>query len=522
MSNGGTIPSNAEVHLWLEAALAAVSDAAVGADALCEVQFVNPAAEALLGLSNGALLGRKAAEAIRVFEHGTGRELANPLVESLRLQAPVKTAPTSCLRGAGGREILLEGTATPVRSQQGELRGAVFVFRDLAARRQLEARLRQVQKIEVVGQLRGGIAHDFNNLMTIILGFSELLQTRAGKQASHADWREPLQEIKSAAEKATLLTQQILSLGRRHVSQAGLINLNDLVLSMQKMLGRILGETVRVQSQLDGNVPLVMADPVKIQQAILHLTVNAREAMPRGGDLLIQTSRRQGENGPRDFMAELSVADSGEGMKAETLSKARELYFTTKEGAKGMGLPAVDGIAQEFGGTFRLESEPGRGTKAILTLPASETQPAPAALASQSYARTSGREAILLVEDADRVRRLLVRVLEEAGYTVFQAANGRAGLELCKQHEGKIHLVVTDVIMPEMSGPELVRAIAGMKQQPRVLFLSGHTGDELQRQGINQSDYHFLQKPFLGDALLKKVREVLGEESRQHTVDSRQ
>lgn len=515
MSNVGSFFSKQEDFAWLEAALAVVSDATVGVNVRGEIQLLNPAAEELLGLSRELALGRPAADVIRIFEAETGRALPNPLVESVRQQAAVRAHPSSRLRGAGGRDVIVEGRAEPVRTAEGELLGAVFVFRDLAPRRQAEALLRQAQKSEVIGQLRAGIAHDFNNLMTIILGFSELILNKTSKLPSAADLQDPLLEIKAAAEKAAQMTQQILALGRRNVPQTAPVNLNDVVRALEKTLGRVLGENIRVKTLLDADVPLVMVDPVKIQQAILHLAVNAREATPRDGDLIIRTARltpsSQGQNGAAPVvMAELSVADSGAGMDDATLARAREPFFTTREGASGMGLTAVDEIAREFGGALRLESAAGQGTKATLTLPAGPQPQASKAITNEVSPEVLGSEAILLVEDADRVRRLLVRVLEEAGYTVLQANNGRTGLEMCKQHEGRIQLVVTDVIMPEMTGPELVRSIMTMKCQPRVLFLSGHTGDELKRQGINPKDYHFLQKPFLGEALLKKVREVLG------------
>lgn len=516
MSEAAVISNGQESFTWLSTSLSVVSDAVIGVNALGVIEFLNPVAETLLGSSSVIVRGRAASEVIRLYQQGTGRALSNPLAESLRLQAPVKAPPSSCLRGSGGREILVEGTAEPVRSPGGELLGSVFVFRDLAAQRQLEERMRQAQKSEVIGQLRAGIAHDFNNLMTIIIGFSDLLLSKTGKDASHSDSRESLLEVKGAAEKATLLTQQILALGRSQVLQMAVVDLNELVKNLEKTLGRVLGEKIRLKTQLDAKVPLVMADTVKIQEALLHLTVNATEAMPRGGDVLIRTRRLETEGTGKDarpeLKAELSVSDSGTGMDEETLSRALEPHFTTKPGASGMGLPAVEGIARQFGGALQLESKPGQGVKAALTLPASAAQPRVTTKASPAPAKADAHEAILLVEDADRVRRLLARVLGEAGYTVFEANNGKAGLELCKQLEGKIQLIVTDVIMPEMSGPELIRAISNMKQQPRVLFLSGHTGDELERQGIKQNDYHFLQKPFLGEALLQKVREVLGEE----------
>jgi two-component system cell cycle sensor histidine kinase/response regulator CckA len=511
---------------WLSASLDIVSDAVLGVDAHCRILFLNSVAETLLGCTNAKALGRPASEIMRLSHESTGRVLANPLVESLSTLDPVRIPSFSCLRGASGREILIEGSAEQVKSSQGTVIGSLLVFRDLAPRRRLEEGLRQAQKSDALGQLRGGIAHDFNNLMTVVIGFSEMLLGKIRKGTAPADFKESLVEIKTAAEKATLLTQQILALGRSQLLQMTHVNLNESVVSMEKTLGRVLGERVRITMKLAADLPLVLADPVQIQQVLLHLTANAREALPEGGEVLVTTRRvvvdSQIPDAQPEVKAELSVCDTGMGMDAETLAKAFELFFTTKDGAKGMGLPVVQAILRQCGGTLRLESQPGRGAKAIVTLPASATQPSPATTAAAEPVTSAPWEAILLVEDAERVRRLLARVLEDAGYKVFQAADGRAGLDLCRQHEGKIQLLVTDVIMPEMSGPELVKSLANMKQQPRVLFLSGYTGDELERQGINQTEYHFLQKPFLGDALLKKVRQVLGEESRQHAVDGRQ
>ncbi len=503
-----------EAALWLSASLATVSDGVLGVGATGAVLFLNPVAETLLACSSPSARGRPVSEIMRLSHESTGRAISNPLLESLHTQTRAPLVPGCCLRGGNGREILIEGMAEPVRSPKGLLVGAVLVFRDLAPRRRLEEGLRQAQKSDAVGQLRGGIAHDFNNLMTVIIGFSEMLLRKVGPEAAPSEFLDPLNEIKTAAEKATRLTQQILALGRSQRLQMAIVDLNDLVASMEKTLGRVLGEQIQVTTQLAEDLPLVWIDPVQIQQVLLHLTVNAREALPEGGAVAITTcrleERAEGKDSLPELKAQLIVADSGVGMDAETLAKAFEPCFSTKDGAKGMGLPVVQGILRQCGGTIRLESEPGRGAKAIITLPASAAQPTSSRPSAPEAATSAPCEAILLVEDAERVRRLLARILEEAGYKVFQAADGRAGLEFCRQNEGKIQLLVTDVIMPEMSGPELVKSLANMKLQPRVLFLSGYTRDELERQGIDQADYHFLQKPFLGDALLKKVRQVLG------------
>ena len=499
---------------WLSATLAAAGDAVLGVSPQGRVLFLNPIAEKLLASTNAATVGKPVGEIMRLTHESTGRFVPNPLVESLNARAAVRIPPSSCLRGASGREILVEGVAEPVQSQRGILVGSLLVFRDMAPRRRLEEGLRLAQRSDAVGQLRGGIAHDFNNLMTVVIGFSEMLLGKIRNNAGAGEFQESLLEIKLAAEKATLLTQQILALGRSQLLQMTHVDLNQVVASMEKTLGRVVGERVRITTKLAPDLPVVWADSVQIQQVLLHLTVNARDALPKGGELQFVTRRLETNSpaAPPEVKAELSVCDSGIGMDAETLARAIEPFFTTKDGAKGMGLPVVEAILRHCGGTIHLESQPGQGAKAIVTLPASATQPAPATRPSTEGRRSAVGEAIVLVEDAERVRRLLARVLEEAGFKVFQAADGLAGLDLCRKHDGKIKLLVTDVIMPEMSGPELVKSLTEMKHKPRVLFLSGYTGDELERQGIDQVQYHFLQKPFLGDALLKKVREVLGEE----------
>jgi two-component system, cell cycle sensor histidine kinase and response regulator CckA len=498
---------------WLSATLATVGDAVLGVNAQGRVLFLNPIAEKLLATTPTTAVGKQVGEIMRLTHESTGRIIPNPLVESLKARTAVRIPPSSCLRGTGGREVLVEGVAEPVKSQREQIAGALLVFRDMAPRRRLEEGLRLAQRSDAVGQLRGGIAHDFNNLMTVVIGFSEMLLGKIRTNAAPPEFQESLLEIKLAAEKATLLTQQILALGRSQLLQMTHVDLNQVVASMEKTLGRVVGERVRVTTKLAPDLPVVWADSVQIQQVLLHLTVNARDALPNGGELLFATRRLEsnGSGSPAELRAELSVCDSGIGMDAETLARAIEPFFTTKDGAKGMGLPVVEAILRHCGGTIHLQSEPGQGAKAIVTLPASATQPSPATRPSTEPRRPAVGEAIVLVEDAERVRRLLARVLEDAGYKVFQAAEGRAGLELCRQHDGKIELLVTDVIMPEMSGPELVKSLTDMKHKPRVLFLSGYTGEELERQGIDQAEYHFLQKPFLGDALLKKVREVLGE-----------
>jgi two-component system, cell cycle sensor histidine kinase and response regulator CckA len=506
---------------WLTATLAGISDAVLGVDALGIVQFLNPAAEVLLAGASTHLLGKPVAEILQLTHEKTGKPLLNPLLESLQQKSVAPVPPHCCLRALNGHESLVEGAAQPVHGQHGSPLGAVLVFRDMSPRRRLEERLRQAQKSDDLGQLRGGFAHDFNNLMTVVIGFSEMLLTKIHKGVGPAGFQDSLVEIKSAAERAAVLSQQLLALGRSRHPQIVLADLNELLLSMEKMLGRVLGERIRITMRPEKNLPPVRIDSAQILQAILQLSVNAREALPHGGEIVFATRLVEPsghDNGSlSESRVELSVMDTGTGMDPETLARAFEPAFTTKPDAKGMGLPVVASIMRNCGGDIRLESEPERGTTAVLTFPAAVPAPLTAAEPAKGIGSPAANGSILLVEDADRVRRLLARILEDAGYTVFQAANGRAGLELCREHAGKIQLLITDVMMPEMSGPELVKALETMNEMPRVLFLSGYAGDALDREGLDPSQYHFLQKPFLGEALLQKVREVLGGE-----VDSSQ
>ncbi len=498
---------------WLSAVLANVHDAVLAVDAEGRVQFLNAPAESMLGMDSSATLGMPVDSLLHLHHERTGQSLTNPVREALRLGTSISIVPQCCLRGAGGKEFLIEGAAQPVRAADVGVTGALLVFRDLGPRRRLQEGLRQAQKSDLMGRLRDGISHDLNNLLTVVIGFSDVLLNKIVSGNGGEAHAESLMEIKAAAQKAALLTQQIQALGRSRHLQPTLVNLNEVLSSMEKTLSRVVSERIRITMKPGADVPLVMFDPLQLMQMILHVCLNASEAIPQTGEIVFATRKVPAAtlaNGTPADRAELIVTDTGTGMDAETLARASEAFYTTKTENKGMGLTVVEDLLSKAGGELRLTSEPGRGCSVTLSIPASPLQPGlPRTVPAVPVAGAQTGGAILLVEDADRVRRLLTRVLEDAGYQVFHAADGRAGLELCHQHDGQIQLLITDVIMPEMSGPELVKALTGMKQQPRILFLSGYAGDELERQGLDPGRYHFLQKPFLGEALLRKVREVL-------------
>jgi hypothetical protein len=395
---------------------------------------------------------------------------------------------------------------------------ALQVFaRDITGRKQLEEQLRQSQKIEAVGRLAGGIAHDFNNLMTVILGYVGLMKKRMENPALLS---LGLEEIGMACERATRLTQQLVAFGRKQILQPQVLDLNSIVSNMDKMLRRLIGEDIELVTILGKTLGRVKADPGQIEQVIINLVLNARDAMPKGGRITIETANsdldasvtwkhRDIPDGP---YATLEIRDSGIGMDDETKRHIFEPYFTTKEVGKGsgLGLATVHGIIRQSGGDIRLESEPNKGTTFTIWLPRTEEVPAMESIELVLEA-PPGRETILVVEDAESVRVLVREALEDAGYRVIEASNGIEALERISQNREPIHLMLTDVVMPKMGGRALATRVASLHPETKILFMSGYVGD-----GVN-GIYHPLgrrasiSKPFKPEELARKVREVLDE-----------
>jgi two-component system, cell cycle sensor histidine kinase and response regulator CckA len=374
-----------------------------------------------------------------------------------------------------------------------------------------EEQLRQAQKMEAVGRLAGGVAQDFNNLLTAIQGHAELLIGEL--PAGHA-MAEDLEEIRRAAERATSLTRQLLAFSRRQVLQPRPLNLNAVVADMGKMLARLIGEHITVETELHPALPAVQADPVQIQQVVLNLVLNARDAMADGGTLCIRTQLASAmtPGAPAELGAGawvlLSIEDEGHGIPPELLPNIFEPFFTTKEAGRGtgLGLSTVYGIVRQTGGHVTVQSTTSGATFGVW-LPASETAPA-TPLAPEP--RAAGHVArILLVEDESAVRQLARRILQRAGYEVLEAANARAGLQLAAAHAGSVDLLLTDMVMPELSGRELAEELATRFPRLPVLFMSGYTEDVVFRNGVHQRSMAFLEKPFSPQALLDKVRAML-------------
>jgi signal transduction histidine kinase len=380
------------------------------------------------------------------------------------------------------------------------------------ALRAREEELRQAQKMEAVGRLAGGIAHDFNNLLTAISGYTNLLIRSL--DPAHPG-REDAEEIRRMAEQAASLTRQILAFSRRQVMRPEVIDLNHVVRDAESMLRRLIGEDVELSTNLAADLEPVRADPGQIEQVLLNLVVNARDAMPRGGSLSIATCKEPGGPGAEPRVR-LEVTDTGVGMDAEIQARAFDPFFTTKDRFKGtgLGLSTVYGIVQQSGGSIVLQSRPGQGTTVEIVLPAVDGRPEALRAPAAAPVPVGGSEAVLLAEDEPTVRRLLRRVLDESGYKVLEASNGADALERAEAYEGILHLVITDVIMPQMGGAELVERMKDVHPEAKVLYVSGYADDALGERGVVPGNEAFLAKPFTPEALARKVREILDAPTR--------
>ena len=385
---------------------------------------------------------------------------------------------------------------------------------DAAVRRermQLQRQLAQAQKLEAIGRLAGGVAHDFNNVLTAILGSAELLllDTPAGANA-----REEVEIIRDAAVRAQELIRQLLAFSARQVLQPAVIDLNDLIKNLGRMLRRLIGEDLVLATELEDDIGAVRVDPGQVEQVLVNLTVNARDAMPDGGRLTIRTANVDSidGDGPRGPQVLIEVADTGTGMDAATLARVFEPFFTTKERGKGtgLGLASVYGIVRQSGGHIAVRSTLGTGTTFRIHLPRVDEAVEKSRAAPLVTAPVAGTETILVAEDEQIVRVLVRKVLEQAGYMVLLASGGAEALQLAERHPGPIQLLVTDVVMPGMSGRELARRLVERRPMTKVLYLSGYADDAVERHGVLDPGTAFMQKPFSPSALATRVREVLG------------
>jgi two-component system cell cycle sensor histidine kinase/response regulator CckA len=427
---------------------------------------------------------------------------------------------TACLYAAAGLAVgLLLGAAIaqgrrnrlvpfPASTQTEALRSG----QDLPC--PTDERSLQSQKLEALGRLAGGVAHDFNNLLTVILGYADLLCSHGSDQ--HA--REVGGEIQKAGERAAALTRQLLAFSRKQVLQPIVLDLNDLVKNLDTMLRRLIGEDVVLTHALQPRAVWVKADPGQLEQVLTNLVINARDAMPKGGRLLLSTGevaapRPGAVSKDRRGYATLTVKDSGQGMDESVQRLLFEPFFTTKEIGKGtgLGLATVHGIVHQSGGRIEVESEPGRGSTFRVYLPLTEpalNSPPPTA-ETEVEAPINTKETILLVEDEEALRHLARRTLQSQGYNILEACDGVAALVLCQRHLPFIDMVLTDVVMPNLSGVDLVQRLKLVRPRLKVLYMSGYTDSTVVRHGVEETEVNYLQKPFTPDLLRRRVRELL-------------
>ena len=470
--------------------------------------YVNEAASRSLGYSRGELLSLTVHDIDPNYPPETWPEVWRALKHSGSLTLQTE------LRAKDGRIFPVEVTANYLKVNGKEYNCSVA--RDITAHRTLEEQFRQAQKMEAVGRLAGGVAHDFNNLLMVMRGYTELMLGRLG---ANDPLRRNAEEIQKAADRATSLTQQLLAFSRKQVMQPRVFDLNAVVAETEKMLHRLIGEDIELATILGAELGRVKADPGQIEQVLLNLAVNARDAMPQGGQLVLETANveltqafaRQHPGvtpGPHVLLA---MSDTGTGMDEETQARIFEPFFTTKEKGKGtgLGLATVYGIVKQSGGYIWVHSEAGQGTTFEIYLPRVEETVAADQEEQPASQSPSGSETVLLVEDEAPVRKLAREFLENGGYTVLEAEGPAQAIQLSDRHQGPIHLLVTDVVMPKMSGRELAERLASRRPETKVLYVSGYTDDAIVQHGVVGRGTSFLQKPFSLDALTRKVRAVL-------------
>jgi PAS domain S-box-containing protein len=482
--------------------------------------FANPAAEAVFGVPRGALVGRGLEEFL------SKEEFARILTETEKRARGERATYEEDIIRPDGTVRRIELTATPLFDKSGRFAWTFAVFRDITearrteeALRHSEERLAQAQKMEAVGRLAGGIAHDFNNLLTVIRGYADLMEECM--EGSHP-MRADVKEIKQAADRAAGLTGQLLAFSRKQVLRMTVLDLNEVVRGMEKMLPRILGEDIRLVTVLAPDLKVTRADQGQLEQVIMNLAANARDAMPQGGVLTLATGNRVvGEDSYRERpeiahgeYIVLEVSDTGAGIDREILPRVFEPFFTTKAMGKGtgLGLATVYGIIKQSEGYVYCASEPGAGTTFTIFLPRARDGSLEAKKPPRESGTLTGSETILVVEDEDAILGFVLPILTRSGYKATGAHDGEQALAAVASRTDPIHLLLTDVVMPRMSGPDLGRKLKELHPDIRILYMSGFTDHPAVQQGVRDNQIDMIRKPFAADALLRKIRDVLDGE----------
>ena len=483
------------------------------------MEYVNPAFEVLTGYSRREAVGQTLG--ILKSEQQAGElyeEMWNTVLSGNVFRGIVMD------RKKNGDTLIIEKALTPLRDAKGEITHFISTGRDITERRQLESDLRQAQKMDAIGRLAGGVAHDFNNLLLVISAYAELM---LDSLAEDDPLRRNIGEIITASRRAADLTRQLLAFGRKQVQLLQVLDLNTVIAEIKTMLPRLIGEDIELIFLPEQNLGKVKADPVQIEQIVMNLAANARDAMPSGGTLTIETAtvevdeayvQRHSIVPPGDYVL-LTVADSGHGIATKDLPHIFEPFYTTKEEGKGtgLGLATVYGIVKQNGGFIWVYSEPRQGTTFKIYFPQVQSLRCEACVTKPAAQSPRGCETVLLVEDETSVRQAARQFLMQSGYNVLEAFDGEDALREAREHDGPIHLMITDVVMPRISGPSLAEQLADDRPDMKVLFVSGYAERTVLQHGKIDVTRRFLQKPFSLKTLARKVREVL-ETSSEHVL----
>ena len=493
-------------------------DAVVYSDADGRITAWNPGAERTFGYTAEEAKGQ-ASTRLLVGDPAAASQLGAEVADALRTRG--RWQGELQLQRQDGSTAVCETVALPILGEAGELKGGIAVFRDVTERRSLEEQLRQSQKLEAIGRLAGGIAHDFNNMLLVIQGFATLLEAELDDGAQAAEY---LGEIRQAADRSARLTRQLLAYSRKQILQPDILDVNDTIRGLEAMLRRMIGEDVVLRVDLAEDPGAVRADPSQIEQMLVNLALNARDAMPTGGRLEIRTRPRIVSAGspapdpeiPAGDYVEIAVEDTGHGMDAAVLEKVFEPFFTTKPTGEGtgLGLSMVYGIVRQSDGYIWAKSEPGQGATFHVMLPRVRTRPGDGDAAAEAPPMRTGEPAhsagtVLLLEDEPSVRDLLLRVLERGGFQVLPAATGPEALERVEAEADGPDAAILDVVLPGMSGREVAESLWRRWPELPVLFISGYTDDHILRHGISRAERHFLQKPLDPAEFLDRVRELV-------------